>query len=157
QFGYSQEHCPDLPQVRAMPSALDPRGMSVPTDVVRGQQADDPLYVPASIRVRESLSQCGVLYVRDCKIGAVETRAFLQLRGDASVWPWAVLQLPPEVLEAALVPIWTGQHRLTRITRLAASGQRAYIAEGYEQLEAVTAVVTGEAVTWMERRLVVRL
>src|SRR5262249_59399224 len=54
-----------------------------------------------------------------------------------------------------LVGVGTGEHPWTRIRRLAASGQRAYIAEGYERLEPVTAVVAGEAVTWMERRLVV--
>ena len=156
QFGHSKDHRPDLPQVKVMISALDPLGMPVATDVVSGQRADDPLYVPAIIRVRESLGRRGVLYVGDCKMGAVETRAFLQAGGDAYLCPLAEVQRPPEVLEGYLVPVWTGQQPLTRITRLAASGQRAYIAEGYERLEPVTAVAVGEAVTWMERRLVVR-
>src|ERR671931_1213270 len=156
QFGHSKDHRPDLPQVKVMLSALDPLGMPVATDVVSGQRADDPLYVPAIIRVRESLGRRGVLYVGDCKMGAVETRAFLQAGGDAYLCPLAEVQRPPEVLEGYLVPVWTGQQPLTRITRLAASGQRAYIAEGYERLEPVTAVAVGEAVTWMERRLVVR-
>jgi hypothetical protein len=33
------------------------------------------------------------------------------------------------------MPIWTGQQPLTRITRLTAPGQRAYLADGYERLE----------------------
>ena len=47
QFGHSKDHRPDLPQVKVMLSALDPLGMPVATDVVPGQRADDPLYVPA--------------------------------------------------------------------------------------------------------------
>jgi hypothetical protein len=46
QFGHSQDHRPDRPQVKVMISALDPLGMPVATDVVPGQRADDPLYLP---------------------------------------------------------------------------------------------------------------
>jgi len=65
QFGHSKDHRPDLPQVKIMMSALDPLGMPVATDVVSGQRADDPLYVPGITRVRESLGRCGLLYVGD--------------------------------------------------------------------------------------------
>jgi transposase len=61
QFGHSQDHRPDLPQVKVMRSALDPLGMPVATDVVPGQRADDPWYVPAIARVRASLGRRGVL------------------------------------------------------------------------------------------------
>src|SRR6266540_2912939 len=81
-FGPSKDHRPDLPQVKVMLSALDPLGLPVATDVVPGQRADDPLYVPAIIRVRESLGRRGLLDVGDCKMGAVETRAFIQAGGD---------------------------------------------------------------------------
>ena len=60
------------------------------------------------------------------------------------------------VLESYLMPVWTEQQPLTRITRLSASGKRAHIADGYERLEPLTTAVAGEAVTWTERRLVVR-
>ena len=156
QFGHSKDHRPDLPQVKVMLAALDPLGMPVATDVVPGQRADDPLYVPAIIRVRESLGRRGVLYVGDCKMGAIETRAFIQAGDDAYLCPLAAIQLPPNVWAGYLMPIWTGQQPSTRITRLTATGKRAYIAEGYERLEPLTAVVAGEVVTWTERRLVVR-
>jgi transposase len=54
QFGHSQDHGPDLPQVKIMMAALEPLGMPVTTDVVPGQRADDPLDVPAITRGRES-------------------------------------------------------------------------------------------------------
>ncbi len=156
QFGHSKDHRPDLPQVKVMLAALDPLGLPVATDVVPGQRADDPLYVPAIVRVRASLGRRGVLYVGDCKMGAIETRAFIQAGDDAYLCPLSAIQLPPKVWERYLKPIWTGQQPLTRITRLTATGKRAYIADGYERLEPLTAVVAGEVVTWTERRLVVR-
>src|SRR6266545_3856255 len=109
QFGHSKDHRPDLPQVKVMLAALDPLGLPVATEVVSGQRADDPLYVPAITRVREGLGLRGLLYVGDCKMGALETRAFLQAGGDFYLCPLSELQLPPEVLEGYLVPVWTGQ------------------------------------------------
>jgi transposase len=156
QFGHSKAHRPDRPPVKVMLSALDPLGLPVATDVVPGQRADDPLYVPAIIRVRERLGRRGLLDVGDCKMGAVETRAFIQAGGDAYRCPLSEVQLPPDGLEGYLVPVWTGQPLLTRITRVAASGQRACIADGYERLEPVTVVAAGEAMSWTERRLVGR-
>ena len=156
QFGHSKDHRPDLPQVKVMLAVLDPLGLPVATDIVPGQRADDPLYLPAIARVRESLGRRGLLYVGDCKMGALETRAFLQAGGDAYLCPLAEVQLPPAVLEGDLQPVWTGQQPLTRITRVTATGNRAYIADGYERLELLTAAGAGEAVTWTERRLVVR-
>ena len=105
QFGHSKDHRPDLPQVKVMLSVLDPLGLPVATDIVPGQRADDPLYMPAITRVRESVGRRGLLYVGDCKMGALETRAFLQAGGDSYLCPLAEVQLPPRVLEAYLAPV----------------------------------------------------
>ena len=59
------------------------------------QRADDPLYVPAIVRVRESLSRRGLLSVGDSKMGALETRAFIQAGGDAYRGPLSAVQRPP--------------------------------------------------------------
>jgi transposase len=83
QFGHSKDHRPDLPQVKVMLAALDPLGLPVATDVVPGQRADAPLYVPAIVQGRESLGRRGVLYVGDGKMGAIATRAFIQAGDDA--------------------------------------------------------------------------
>jgi transposase len=156
QFGHSKDHRPDLPQVKVMLSVLDPLGLPVATDVVPGQRADDPLYIPAIARVRESVGRRGLLYVGDCKMGALETRAFIQVGGDAYLCPLAEVQLPPRVLEDYLRPVSSGQQPLTRIRRLTATGKRQHIADGYERLELLTTTAAGEALTWPERRLVVR-
>jgi transposase len=104
QLGHSKDHRPDLPQVQVMLAALAPLGMPVATDVVPGQCADDPLYVPAIRRVRASVARRGLLYVGECKMGALETRAVLQGGGDYYLCPLSALQVPPEVLEASVAP-----------------------------------------------------
>ena len=70
QFGHSKDHRPDLPQVKVMLAVLDPLGLPVATDIVPGQRADDPLYLPAITRVRANVGRRGLLYVGDCKMGA---------------------------------------------------------------------------------------
>jgi transposase len=77
QFGHSQDHRPNLPQVKAMPSALKPPRLPAATDVVPGQRADDQLDVSAISRVQASMGRRGLLYVVDCKMGALETRGFI--------------------------------------------------------------------------------
>jgi hypothetical protein len=156
QCGHSKDHRPDLPQVKVMLSVLDPLGLPVATDSVPGQRADDPLYLPAITRVRESIGRRGLLYVGDCKMGALETRASLQVGGDGYLCPLAAIQLPPHVMEDYLGPVASGQQPLTRISRLTATGTRQHIADGDERLEPLTAEIAGPLVAWTERRLVVR-
>jgi transposase len=156
QFGHSKDHRPDLPQVKVMLSVLDPLGLPVATDVVPGQRADDPLYLPAIARVRESIGRRGLLYVGDCKMGALETRASLHAGGDGYLCPLSEVQLPPAVLEGYVGPVTTGHQPLTRITRLTVTGKRQYLADGCERLEPMTVEVAGHVVAWTERRLVVR-
>ena len=156
QFGHSKDRRPDLPQVKVMVSALDPLGMPVATDVVPGQRADDPLYVPAITRVRAGLGRRGLLYVGDCKMGALETRAFIQAGGDYYLCPLSEIQLPPAVLSGYLAPVWSGEQALTVILRPQPGGTPELIAEGFERLEPLTAEVAGKPHGWLERRLVIR-
>ena len=65
-----------------MQAVLDPLGMPLATDVVLGERADDPLYVPCIERVQQSLGRSGLLFVGDCKMAAHATRAFIALAGD---------------------------------------------------------------------------
>jgi transposase len=156
QFGHSKDHRPDLPQVKIMVSALDPLGMPVATDIVPGQRADDPLYVPAIARVREGLGRRGLLYVGDCKMAALETRAFLQAGGDYYLCPLSEIQVPPAVLTSYLAPVWTEEQAVTVIHRAEPGGPSKLIAEGFERREPVTAEVAGNPYSWLERRLIIR-
>jgi transposase len=156
QFGQSKDHRPDLPQVKIMVSAVDPLGMPVATDVVPGQRADDPLYIPAIARVQESLGRRGLLDVGDGKMGALETRAVIQAGGDDYWCPLSETHLPPAVLAASLTPVWTGAQTLSLIHRTQPGGPPELIAKGFERVEPVTAEVAGYRYSWQERRLVIR-
>ena len=156
QFGYSKDHRPDLPQVKVVLSALDPLGMPAATDVVSGNRADDPLYIPAIKRVREGLGLQGLLYIADCKMAALGTRVFVQAGGDGYLCPLSAVQLPAEELDRYLEPVWREEQALTPVYRETVEGQRKLIAQGYERQVRLTAEIDGEQVTWTERRLVMR-
>jgi transposase len=154
--GQSQDHRPDRPQVRGMISALDPLGLPVATDVVPGQRADDPWYLPAITRVREGLGRRGLLSGGDGQMGALETRALIHTGGDSYLCPVSEVQLPPAVLAGYVAPVWLGKHALTMIHRLPQEGTPELIAEGCERLEPMTAEVAGKPQSWLERRVVRR-
>jgi transposase len=156
QFGHRKDHRPDLPQVKVMVAALDPLGLPVATEVVPGQRADDPLYLPAIARVRESLGRRGLLYVGDGQMGAVDPRAVIEAGGDFYLCPVSEIQLPPEVLADSLARVWTGEQALTPIYRTQANGQQELIAEGFERREPLSAAVAGKPLHWTARRLVMR-
>src|SRR5216683_5410483 len=156
QLGYSKDHRPDLPQLKVMLSALDPLGLPLVTQVVAGNAADDPLYLPAIKQVSQSLPGHGVLYVGDCKMAALSTRAYVQAQGDYYLCPLANTQMPDSELDAYLQPVWNGERPLLAVHRATAEGEDEVIAEGYEQGIELSSEVQGQSVIWTERRLVVR-
>jgi transposase len=156
QFGHSKDHRPDLPQLKVMLSTLDPLGMPVATQVVSGETADDPLYVPAIKQVRDSLDVSGLLYVGDSKMAALATRAFVQEGGDHYLCPLSKTQLSDATLAEYLAPVWADEFEPTPIFRTDATGERKEIAVGFEREVTVTHQVAERVLTWTERHLVVR-
>src|SRR5947199_9713797 len=96
QLGHSKDHRPDLPQLKVVLASLDPLGMPLATEVIAGEHADDPVYLPIITRVRDGLQQKGLLYVGDCKMAALQTRAKLAAEGDFYLCPLSALQAPAE-------------------------------------------------------------
>lgn len=156
QFGHSKDHRPDLPQLKVMQAVLDPLGMPVATQVVSGEKADDPLYIPAIAQVRQGLERCGLLYVGDSKMLALAIRAFVQAGQDYYLGPLSKVQVPDEQMAAYLQPVWTKQVELIPVQRVREGQPPELIAEGYELSQVLTAEVEQETLTWVERRLVIR-
>ena len=115
-----------------MQAVLDPLGMPLATDVVSGECADDPLYVPCIARVQQSLGRCGLLFVGDCKMAAHATRAFIALAGDYYLCPLPQVQLAEGELDEALDRVWSGEQALTSVFREQEQGKPQLIAQGYE-------------------------
>ncbi len=156
QLGHSKDHRPDLPQLKVVLATLDPLAMPVATLVVRGEKADDPLYIPAIDQVRKGLDRRGLLYIGDCKIMSLATRAHLEAGKDRYLGPFSTVQIPQSALDTYLEPVWSGQQTLTAVERQGTTGKLEKIAEGYELCLAQTATVKDEEITWNERRQVIR-
>src|SRR2546421_7137841 len=156
QFGHSKDYRPDLPQVKVMQAVLDPLGMPLATDVVSGERADDPLYLPCIARVQQGLGRSGLLFVGDCKMAAHATRAFIALSGDYYLCPLPQVQLAEGELEVALERVWSGDQALISVLRAQEQGEPKLIAQGYEYEVPMSMEVEGQSREWRERRLVVR-
>ncbi len=156
QFGHSKDHRPDLPQLKVMLATLDPLGMPVATDILSGERADDLLYLPAIRRVRGNLGHSGLLYVGDCKMASLATRAGVAFHRDFYLCPLSAVQVPPAVLASYVAAVVRGEHTLSPIQRRGADGEPEHIADGFELVETLRAEHDTWKVTWRERRLVVR-
>jgi transposase len=152
-------------QLKMMLGVLDPLGMPVAGDVVAGNEADDPLYVPVYRRMRKTLGRVGLLYIGDSKMGALGIRAVIVDGQDNYLVPLAMTGQVPAFLDEQLTKLWAGEIELTPIhlpedqpTDLKQTPDpELAIAEGFEvkrQQEATLA--DGTTVTWEERALIIR-
>jgi len=149
QYGHSKDNGL-LKQVKAMMGTLDPLGLPLAVDVVSGEKADDPLYVPVIRRVLACLQEKGLLFVGDSKMSALATRAYLHKAEQYYLTPLAL------VGETATgLPDWIKAAPPTLTDVYDLPGE-AVIAQGYAFTRSCSALVDGETVTWEERVLVVR-
>jgi transposase len=159
QFGHSKDHRPDLAQIKVSVAALDPLGMPLTTTVVPGNSADDPLYVPAIQQVQASLGTGdGRLFVGDCKMAALTTRAYVASTQDHYLCPLSGTQMPAAALLELLEPVGTGSQALTPVYRPSADANvpADLIATGFSYVVSQAGTVAGKEVTWQEQRQVVR-
>lgn len=155
QFGHSKDD-PTRPQIKVMMGSLDPLGMPLSTDVLSGERADDGLYIPIIERIRSGLNKTGLLFVGDCKMSALETRAYLARHQDWYLSPLPLTGATAEAMDAWIITgVTKGETgKLVRIWRTNDRGHEVLAAEGYEF--ARTCCVPGEAGAWSERVVVVR-
>src|SRR5919204_1798942 len=132
QFGHSKDYRPDLPQVKVMQAVLDPLGMPLATDVVSGERADDPLYMPCIERVQASMGRHGLLYVGDCKMASRDTRARIAAAGDFYWCPLPQVPLGEGEFDAALEAVCHGAQARSTVVREGPKGEPELIAEGSE-------------------------
>jgi transposase len=156
RYGHSKDHRPDLAQFKVMLGVLDPLGMPLATLVVPGDGADDSLYEPTIVQVRQAVGQGGRLYIGDSKMAALHTRAFLQAGGDYYLTPLPQTGKAPELLTHLLEPVWEKQQALERVYT-AAQGKtgRRLLFLGYETTRSQEAEWEGQLLSWQERVLVV--
>ncbi len=148
QFGHSKDD-PTLRQIKVMMATLDPLGLPLALEVVSGEQADDRLYIPTIDRVLACLVQTGLLFVGDCKMSALATRAHLVAQRQYYLTPLALIgetaQQMPDWIEAAVA----GGQTLREVL---SEDRKQVLAQGYE----MSRTCVWEGLTWQERVLVVR-
>ena len=158
QFGHSKDD-PARPQIKVMMGSLDPLGMPLATDVLSGERADDGLYLPIMERLRTGLKTPGLLFVGDCKMSALEIRAYLARHQDFYLSPLPLTGAPAEAMDAWITEgVRQGERgALERIVRTNDRGHKVLAAEGYEFERTCEAPdEAGDAAAWHERVLVVR-
>lgn len=146
-------------QYKLMLASLDPLGLPLAVDVVSGERADDPLYLPCYQRVKQVLSEKGVLVVGDSKMSAFPTRAAIVAGEDFYLTPLAHLKDEPELLAELLTPWVEREAEMERIF-LPEDGPdpdpKLAIGHGFEVSRTQEAEVAGQDAAWTERLLVVR-
>ena len=155
QFGHSKDE-PRRPQIKVMMGSLDPLGMPLATDVLSGERADDGLYIPLIKRLEAGMSQPGLLFVGDCKMSALDTRAYVVGRQHLYLSPLPLTGATAEAM-AAWISDGIAKDRdgaLERLVRRNHRDEEVLVAEGYE-FERRCGLEEGEA-EWTERVLVVR-
>ncbi|SRR5713226_1306275 len=155
QFGHSKDD-PTLRQLKVALATLDPLGWVVASSVVAGDRADDPLYVPLIERVNETLQRKALLFVGDCKMAALHTRAYL-----VQCEQFYLMPLPATGETQDSLPQWIaeglarqGAGQLTAV--YAKDDPTELIAEGYEFTRDRDAQGEGQRTQWQERVLVTR-
>jgi len=150
-------------QFKLMLGSLDPFGFPLVADVVAGNRADDPLYVPCYRRVKETLNRNGLLLVGDSKMSALATRAVMVAGDDYYLMPLAHLKDEPELLDELLQGGSNREEEMERIflpEDIPANGDdpdpELAIAYGFEVERSRVGWANGQKEVWTERLLVVR-
>jgi transposase len=98
-FGHSKDNHPDLLQFKQGLGVLDPAGIPIFSETIAGNNADDPLYVPAWREMAKTIGKTHFLLVSDCKGSALETRSQIAQEKGFYLFPLAKTGKVPEELE----------------------------------------------------------
>lgn len=146
-------------QFKIMLGTLDPLGMPIGLDVVAGNLSDDPLYLPIYHRIRQTLDQPGLLYIGDCKMAALYTRATIAHNSDHYLIPLPQTGNNPELLAKQIELVNNGQVDLVDIYHKEDIPENpnqkpdlnTRLAQAFEFTRSLTTMVNGKDVTWDER------
>jgi transposase len=150
-------------QYKMMLASLDPLGLALAVDIVPGNRADDPLYLPCYRRVKQVLQKSGLLVVGDSKMSALNTRATIVVEDDFYLLPLAHLKDEPGLLEESLAPWVDREDEMGFVflpEDLPEDGQAPdpalALAYGFEVSRTRQSEVASQPVEWQERLLVIR-
>lgn len=134
QHGYNPTNAQNQPQVKMMAATIDvgQNGHLVAVDVVSGEKADNPLYLPVIDRIRQTLGESGLLYIGDSKMSALPTRTDIAIGGDFYLVPLANVGEVPKLLDQCIERIVSGEQPATLIFDNTEDITPRLIAAGYQ-------------------------
>lgn len=150
-------------QFKLMLASLDPLGLPLAVDIEPGNVADDPLYAPLYHRLKQIITEKGLLVVGDSKMSAIETRGQVVVGGDYYLTPLAWLKAEPELLNDLLTEWQAGEEAATNIfvpQDIPGDGSEPdpelALAYGFEVSRSRESGVNNQTMVWTERLLVIR-
>ena len=162
RLGHSKDGRPGDAQLKFQLGLLDPLGLPLVTQVVAGNSADDPLYIPAILQAQASIGGGGKTYIGDGKMAALATRALLVTSQDYYLFPLGEKQLSKTARAELIGAALRGEVELEPIQRerIDPRGSQPTVSEeiaaGFEVSVPLTAVHENLELRWTERRLVIR-
>jgi transposase len=152
QYGNSKQFRSDLTQFKTMLCTLDPLGYPMGSLTVSGNTADDTLYVPVIEQAMRKLPHTGSLFMGDCKLASMSSRAFIHKNNHHYLCPLSGVQIKQDELNAYINDIETKQIELQQIYK-----DKQVIAKGYSTTKQLWKIdEQGELVIWTEKRQIVR-
>lgn len=131
QFGHSKDD-PNLAQVKLRQGCLDPLGMPVATQVLSGEQADDGLYVPIFEQLQTSLATSGLLWVGDCKMSALGTRAAIQTQHHYYLTVLPRTEITVELIQSLLAMAQAQGDERLKVIEIDPKEGEVILATGYQ-------------------------
>ena len=150
QFGNSKDD-PTRPQIKIALATLDPLGIPLTVSVVPGNSADDPLYVPIMERVFKSVKKEGLLFLGDCKMGAILTRCFVANNRSYYACPLSEVSHSSQETLNAIHRFSASNGSFTPVFREYEDGEIKCIAEGFEETVVRSAEYDKKIIYWPER------
>ena len=146
-------------QFKVMLGTLDSLGLAIATDVVSGDKADDPLYIPTYKRIHKTLNQLGVLYIGDSKMAAIETRGTIDDDGNFYLMPLPMTGETPKLLDKLLSGLKNEEHEIINVflpedipeNPDEKPNPELAIAKGFEVSVERETKIKGKKIKWTER------
>ncbi len=158
QLGLSKDHRPDLRQFKLMLATLDPLGMPLCCQMVGGNRADDPLYLPAYQAAVATIGTRAVLVVGDSKMATLATRGPIVGGGSSYLCPYHLPSVGAEIaswVEQALERA-TDWQTIDTVDPQTGELKVEAVIDSWERPQQWTDPNTGQFHVWNERVLVVR-
>lgn len=160
QKGWSKDHRPDLPQLKIMVAVEGKTGFQITSDLLPGNENDDPLYLPIIERTRTIVDTTNCLMCGDCKMSALYIRANIAKNKEFYLAP---MQISNEKIRLEFCNfvnrIVDGDQEAQLICETVVENNKTknkIIGAGYEIEKIHSYIDGGNVFEWRERLLIIR-